>query len=184
MALVIVVVLQLILLGILVAIIVRWLSIGISSVLPVPFVPTSLRYAAAIDEALHITPGSVVYELGSGDGRILLYLARKHPSVRCVGIEKNPVLRAQAWVRWIITGRPKHVSFEESDLFAADLSKATHIYAYLTSDTVALRFPPGSFPSVRIVSRAFPLPERTPQKIVTLSKHIGSHGQHQLYVYD
>jgi predicted RNA methylase len=68
----------------------------------------------------------IIYDLGSGDGRVLEVFAKK--GFKCVGVEHNPVLHKLARKRL----NYKNVKLIKGDIFAEDLSKASVIIAYLS----------------------------------------------------
>src|SRR4051812_24881721 len=68
------------------------ITTALSVAFDVPFVRTPSRYFEKIERALEIQRGDVVYELGSGDGRLLLFLGRRYKDNQFVGIELNPIL--------------------------------------------------------------------------------------------
>lgn len=162
--------------------IVTWL---ISEHLDVPFVPTPTRYANIIAAALELSPGDVVYELGSGDGKFMLACAALEPEARFVGVERNPLLHLASVVRKHIAGNPPNVEFRRGNFFKTDLSDANKIYAYLL-DPVMFRLQPKFEKEFRgrIASCAFPFPRRELANVVALTDVIGAHGQHLLFVYD
>jgi SAM-dependent methyltransferase len=139
------------------------------------FVPT--HYAVA-DEMLRlagVTADDVVYDLGSGDGRIVILAAEKY-GARGVGVEIDPKLVAVAR-EVAASGEVSHrVRFVEGDLFEADISEATVVTLYL-STLVNRRLEPKLRrelrPGARIVSRLFPLGTWSPDKVVR-SAHDGS----------
>jgi hypothetical protein len=178
-------VLQLVLLGAVLFFLGRILIWVISNHLDVPFVPTPMRYAPIVIEALEVREGDIVFELGSGDGRFLLACARLDPSIRFVGIERNPLLHLAALLRKRFTGRPSNAEFRLGNFFATDLSEADKVYAYLL-DPVMFRLQ-SKFEKEfkgRVASRAFPFPRRELSNVVALTETIGGHGQHLLFVYD
>ena len=131
------------------------------------FVPTLESVADAMLQMAKITPGDVVYDLGSGDGRIVILAAQKY-GARGVGIELDP--------RLVQTARDvaregeveDRVTFINADLFEADISQATLVTIYL-SRSVNARLEPKLRkelrPGTRIVSHQFPIgtwpPEQT-----------------------
>jgi SAM-dependent methyltransferase len=131
------------------------------------FVPTLESVADQMLKLAGITRADVVYDLGSGDGRILMLAAQKY-GARCVGIELDPRLvdlsRGVAREAKV----DDRVSFIEGDLFEADISEATIVTIYL-STTVNARLEPKLRqelrPGARVVSHQFPVgrwaPERT-----------------------
>ena len=132
----------------------------------VHFAATPQPIADAMLKLAHVTSSDVVYDLGSGDGRIVILAAQKY-GARGVGIEIDPTLvevsRAVAREGEVAD----RATFIEGDLFAADLSQATVVTLWLTQ-SVNARLTPKLLrelkPGARIVARQFPLavaPDRT-----------------------
>jgi len=95
------------------------------------FVPLPQR---TIDEMLRmaeIKNGDVLYDLGSGDGRVLVAAARQY-HVRAVGFEKSKVLAWLSRRRIARNGLKDKVHVVNADFFSQDLSEATVITAYLS----------------------------------------------------
>src|ERR1700685_2741180 len=116
---------------------IRFFIWGISGSMDAPFVPTPRRYAIELNRALMYSPHDVVYELGSGDGRLLLVCAMFQSEAKFIGIERNPILHVTALVRKRFSGNPSNVEFRWQNFFDADLRDATKIYAYLLDNTMA-----------------------------------------------
>lgn len=163
----------------------RVLVFAISGHLDVPFVPTPVTYAEIVAAALELSPGDVVYELGSGDGRFLLSYARLEPGARYVGVERNPLLHAMARMRKRLAGNPTNVEFRRGDFYKTDFSPANKMYLYLL-DSVMHELQPKferEFKG-RLASRAFPFSRKALSNVVALTEKIGAHGQHLLFVYE
>jgi SAM-dependent methyltransferase len=118
----------------------------------------------------HVGAHDVVFDLGSGDGRIPIVAAQTYHA-RGVGIELVPELVERSR-RIAQEGQiADRVRFIEGDLFDADLSEATVVTLYLTADVNARlearlrRLRPGT----RIVSRQFPVGEWTPDRTIRAS---------------
>jgi SAM-dependent methyltransferase len=111
-----------------------------------------------------VTPDDVVYDLGSGDGRVLVVAAQKF-GARGVGIEIDPELveRSRATARE--GGVADRATFVEGDLFTADISRATVVTLYLSA-FINQRLEPKLRqelrPGTRIVSHQFPIGRWTP----------------------
>ena len=175
---------QIALLLALVGFLIRFGILIISRGYDVPFVRTPRKYYPVIEEALQISPGDVVYDLGSGEGKFVLYLAKRHPDVRFIGIERNRLLCTQALLRKRFAGSPSNATFRRENFYMSDLSNATRIYAYLLSKVMTRLFAERTHPGLRIVSRAFKIKGREPLETITLSKREGFHGEHELHVYE
>jgi len=121
----------------------------------VHFAATPQPIADAMLKLAHVTSSDVVYDLGSGDGRIVILAAQKY-GARGVGIEIDPTLvevsRAVAREGEVAD----RATFIEGDLFAADLSQATVVTLWLTQ-SVNARLTPKLLrelkPGARIVAR-------------------------------
>lgn len=151
----------------------------------VPFVPTAMRAVPAIAAALAIGTDDVVYELGSGDGRVLCALARQYPAAHFVGIERNPLLHAAARLR-VWAYRIQNIELHRGDLFAADLSRATRLYAYLLADVMDRLLPKlqCELCGARLVSRAFVFAGKQALEARRISDRDGPHGEHLLHIYE
>jgi outer membrane protein assembly factor BamB len=97
---------------------------------PAAFVPTPSAVVERMLEMASVTKDDVVYDLGSGDGRILIAAAKKH-GCKAVGYEIQPLLVEQSRLKVREAGLAGLVTIEEKDLFTADLSAATVVTLYL-----------------------------------------------------
>lgn len=95
-----------------------------------PYVATPDRVVRRMLEAAGVTSDDVVYDLGSGDGRIPIVAARDF-GARGVGIEIDPELVEEARANAEAAGVADQVEFREMDLFDTDLSDATVVALYL-----------------------------------------------------
>lgn len=129
------------------------------------YVPTPTEVVDAMLTLARITPGDVVYDLGSGDGRIPITAAQKY-GARGVGIELDRELVAMAIDNAKKAGVAGRVTFRQGDLFQTDLSEATVVTLYL-SPSVNLRLRSKLMrelrPGTRIVSHRFPIGDWAPQ---------------------
>src|SRR5690606_20779563 len=89
----------------------------------VPFVPTPPEVVRGMLELAEVGPDDVVYDLGSGDGRIVI-MAAKTFGARGVGIERDPALVERARARARAAGVADRVRFVQGDMFEADLRSA------------------------------------------------------------
>ncbi|MBK3745476.1 class I SAM-dependent methyltransferase [Paraburkholderia aspalathi] len=125
--------------------------------LDVPFVPTDENVLEAMLNLADVGPKDVLYDLGSGDGRILISAARDR-NTRGIGIDIDPVRIADAMEEAGYAGVECLVDFIEEDIFDADFSEATVVTLYLLQ-SVNLQLRPQLLsqlrPGARIVSHAF-----------------------------
>ncbi len=96
----------------------------------VPFVPTPERVVEKMLEVAKVGPKDVVYDLGSGDGRIVIAAAKKH-GARAVGIDIDPERIKEARDNARRAGVSDRVEFRQEDLFKADFREATVVTMYL-----------------------------------------------------
>jgi SAM-dependent methyltransferase len=138
-----------------------------------PYLPSP---RATVDEMLRLAgvgPGDIVYDLGSGDGRVVIAAAQKF-GARGVGIEIDPRLVAQSRSNAARAGVADRVRFVQQDLFEAALDEATVITLYLAPNLnlklrpALLRLKPGT----RIVSHASDLGDWRPDRRTSIRKDV------------
>ena len=143
----------------------------------VPDVRTPLTVVNEMLRLSDVTASDVVYDLGSGDGRILIAAARDR-GARGVGLEIDPVLVAQSTERARRLGLADRLSFRQQDLFEADLTPATVVTLYLSPD-LNRRLRPKLLselrPGARIVSHNFDMGDWVPARTLQVSSNEGSH---------
>ncbi len=151
----------------------------------VPFVPIPSKTLLGLDEYISINEHTVLYDLGSGNGKIVCYLYKKNKKGTYVGIERGlfPYLLSL----WKGRNIPKSkVKFLLNDINNVDLSSATDITMYLFPEFLDELLPklvrelrPGS----RAYSVDFKFSSKEPTKVVALDNHSDVHGR-RLYVYE
>jgi SAM-dependent methyltransferase len=112
-----------------------------------------------------VGPGDVVYDLGSGDGRLVLAAARR--GAHAVGVEFNPELVAFSEGRARAQGVAEKARFVQGDIFATDFSEATVVTLYLLQ-ALNLRLRPTLLrmhPGTRVVSHAFTMGDWEPDEV-------------------
>ena len=125
--------------------------------LDVIYVPTPEAVVRHMLTTAKVSGGDVVYDLGSGDGRIPIAAVRDFGAARGVGIELDPARIAEARVNAAAAGVADRVHFLQLDLFTADLSEATVIAMYLLPALNARLVPvlKALKPGTRIVSHNY-----------------------------
>ena len=143
----------------------------------VPDVRTPLVVVNEMLRLANVTAGDVIYDLGSGDGRILIAAARDR-GARGVGLEIDPALVAESTERAQRLGLADRLSFRQQDLFEADLTPATVVTLYLSPD-LNRRLRPKLLgelrPGARIVSHSFDMGDWVPSRTLQVSSNEGSH---------
>ena len=131
------------------------------------YVPTPANVVEAMLKMANVTASDVVYDLGSGDGRIPITAAQKY-GARAVGIDINPQRIKEATENLAKANVSDKVKFLNQDLFETDLSQATVITLYLLPSLNQKLMPKlkALKPGTRIVSHSFDMgtawpPEKT-----------------------
>lgn len=133
----------------------------------VPFVPTPQEVVERMLELGEIKKGDVVYDLGSGDGRIVITAAKKY-GVRAVGFEIDPHLVRVSRQNIKEAGLDHLAEIREQDILTVDLSGATVVTMYLLPSVNLMLRPkilaelkPGS----RVISHDFDMGDWQPDKV-------------------
>jgi ribosomal protein L11 methylase PrmA len=122
-----------------------------------------------------VKAGDVVYDLGCGDGRIVISAAKTY-GAHAVGVDIDPERIQEAKANAKSAGVESQVRFEENDLFKADIHEATVVTLYLLPD-VNMRLKPKLLsdlkPGTRVVSHSFDMQDWKPDKEETVEgRHI------------
>ncbi len=129
-----------------------------SSGLDVPFVPTPYEVVNGMLDISQTGPQDTLYDLGCGDGRIVITAASKRGVKKAVGIDLDPQRIKECRENAKNAGVNKQVSFIQGDLFSIDFHQATVLTLYLLPD-VNLKLRPKIFatlrPGTRVVSHDF-----------------------------
>ena len=135
------------------------------------YVPTPQAVVEGMLEMADVRASDVVYDLGSGDGRIVITAARKY-GARGVGVEIDGGLVQKARENAAAAGVSDRVRFVNGNLFASDIGEATVVTLYLLQ-SINERLRPKLVrelkPGTRIVSHVFNMgPEWPPQKTLAI----------------
>ena len=107
-----------------------WLAIP--SFYGLPWVPTSRRRIRKALELAGVRPGEVVYDMGAGDGRVLVAAVRQF-GARAVGIEVSPLHFLAAWFNLLFNGCGKNARLVWNNMYNCDLSAADVVFAHTIS---------------------------------------------------
>lgn len=135
------------------------------------YIPTALELVNAMLILANVTSKDILYDLGSGDGRVAIAAAQQC-GARGVGIDIDPERIRIANENAVLAGVSDRVEFRQQNLFESDFSEATVIFLYLLPH-LNLKLVPQLFcqlkPGTRIVSHDFDIgnwkPDRTIQMI-------------------
>ena len=138
----------------------------------VVFVPTPYEAVDAMLKVAKVGKSDVVYDLGSGDGRIPIMAVQKFNAARAIGIDINPERIREAEANLKAAGLGDRVRFLNEDLFEANISEATVVTLYLLPG-LNLKLLPKLLaelkPGTRIVSHAFDMGSWKPQQTLNAS---------------
>jgi SAM-dependent methyltransferase len=129
-----------------------------------PFVTTPPEVVDAMLDLAHVTASDTIYDLGCGDGRIVIAAAQKH-GARGVGVDLNPDRIAEANAIARNAGLTHLVHFEAKDLFETDIRDATVVAIYLLPDAnlrLRTRLLKELKPGTRVVSHSFDMGDWKP----------------------
>jgi predicted RNA methylase len=149
-----------------------------------PYIPTPQILVEKMLEAGHVKPGDTVYDLGSGDGRIVITAAQKF-GAKAVGVEIRPDLCRIATERIKSLGLEDRVSMVQGNALRIDLSPANVVTMYLlTSSNERLKPNLEKYlkSGARVVSNEFPIKGWKPVETVRVKS--GSSMEHTIYVYE
>jgi SAM-dependent methyltransferase len=141
-----------------------------------PYLPTPQEVVDRMLQMAEVTKADVVYDLGSGDGRLVITAAKRY-GARGVGIDIDPALIAQSRANARQEGVERLVEFRQQDALTVDLSPASVVTLYLLSGanlklrpTLQKQLKPGS----RIVSHQFGMGDWVPTRTETITDQRGT----------
>ena len=144
---------------------------GAAPDIPTPYLPST---TVAVDEMLrlaNVTPGDLVVDLGSGDGRMVISAARDY-GARGLGIELDAKLVVESQENARKAGVTDRVTFRQGDVLASDYRDATVVTLYLLPNLVE-RLKPQLLelrPGTRIVAHDYGFSDWKPDRRVVISK--------------
>ena len=149
----------------------------------VPYVPTPQEVVDRMLELAQVKKGDVVYDLGSGDGRIVVTAAKKY-GVKAIGFEIDPERIKESHENIKKAGVGHLVEIRKQDIRTVDLSAASVLTMYLLPE-VNLMIRPNIWkqmkPGSRVVSHDFDMGDWKPVKVERFKD--GSGWEHTLYFW-
>ena len=149
----------------------------------VPYVPTPQEVVDRMLELAEVKDGDVIYDLGSGDGRIVVTAAQKF-GVKAIGFEIDPQRIKESHENIRKAGVEKLVEIRQQDIRTVDLSEATVLTMYLLPE-VNLMIRPNIWkqmkPGSRVVSHDFDMGDWKPAKMERVKD--ASNWDHVLYLW-
>ena len=139
--------------------------------LDVIFVATDLTIVNAMLTLAGVTRDDIVYDLGCGDGRIVIAAAKEF-GARGVGVDLDPQRIREAQANAVRAGVADRVTFRVEDVFVTDIQSATVVTLFLSPELNARLRPKLTSqlrPGTRIVSHRYGIGEWVPERTVTLT---------------
>ncbi|MEM7033693.1 MAG: class I SAM-dependent methyltransferase [Chloroflexota bacterium] len=141
-----------------------------------PWAPTTMRKVHKMLQLADVGPNDLVYDLGCGDGRVIIAAARRY-GARAIGVEIDPL--RYLWCQMVITvlGLRSRVKIIFGDFFTLDLRDADVVTCYLmpvTNKKLVAKFSQELKSNARIVSHDFTFPKL---------QLVGSDDEDDLYLY-
>lgn len=141
-----------------------------------PFMPTPPEVVDRMLQLAQVTKTDVVYDLGCGDGRLVITAAKRY-GARGVGVDIDPALVAQSRANAKREGVEALVEFRQHDALTVDLSPASVVTLYLLSEAnlqlrprLQAQLKPGS----RVVSHQFGMGDWVPTRTETITDRLGT----------
>ncbi len=147
-----------------------------------PYVASPTRVMDRMLELANMKPGETLYDLGCGDGRILIAAVEKY-KVKAVGVEISPRLVARAKAAIAKAGVQDRARVIQGDVLNTDPDGADVVYLYLSTrlnEQLRPRLEAHLKPGARVVSHDYPVPGWKPTKVEETE---GSQ-RHEIYLYE
>jgi SAM-dependent methyltransferase len=141
----------------------------------VRYEPSPMPVVQAMTELAAVAAGDLVYDLGCGDGRIVIAAARLGARAVCVDIDPLRIADAQENAR--SAGLAERIEFRTEDLFAVDLAAASVVMLFLSPE-FNMKLKPrlqALKPGTRIVSHWHTMGDWKPQKELSISRGFREH---------
>jgi SAM-dependent methyltransferase len=148
-----------------------------------PYIPSPQIVVERMLEAGRLKPGETVYDLGSGDGRVVITAARKYHAF-AVGVEISEILCQSTIKKVDALGLSSQVRIIHDNALKVDLSPADVVTLYLlTSSNARLRPNLEKYlkPTARVVSLNFAIPGWKPASVETIHS---DRQTHTIYIYE
>jgi cyclopropane fatty-acyl-phospholipid synthase-like methyltransferase len=179
--------------GLLVVVVITWgLWESLSSdppqdkplVIPDDFVSTPNDVVDRMLELANLAAGQSLYDLGSGDGRIVIEAGRQY-GARAIGFELDDALVALSRASVDEAGVGELVRIDQADIFTLDLAEADVVTLYLSEAMNAQLLPQlrAMKPGALIISHDFALPDHVPEKIIQVKPRSDPGSLHTVYVW-
>ncbi len=148
-----------------------------------PYVTSPQQIVDKMLEAAELKPGELVYDLGSGDGRVVLTAVQKF-NAKAVGVELDEKLAKAATEKIRKLGLQNRAKVIQGNMLEVDISPADVVVIYLTTESNDILRPALEKqlrPGTRVVSHDFQVRGWTPIRVASAQAHTRNH---QIYIYE
>ncbi len=149
----------------------------------VPYVPSPDGVVKAMLKLAQVSSEDIVYDLGAGDGRIVITAVKEFNAKKAIGVEIREDLAKQAKQKIAELGLEGRAEIINTDMFRVNLKDATVITLFLltsVNEMLKPKFERELRPGTRIVSHEFQIPGWKPKKTI---KIIDNGIGHTIYLY-
>jgi len=150
-----------------------------------PYVPTPPEVIAEMCKLGEVSKNSIVYDIGCGDGRIVIYAAKTY-GARGVGIDIEPERIRESKVNARVAGVEKLVRFELADATKVDISEATVVTMYLLPESNELLRPKLEkelTPGVFVVTHNYMIPGWEDKEVTSSVVRDSEAKEHTVFLY-
>jgi len=150
----------------------------------VPYVPTPIPVVRAMLKLAGAGPDDIVYDLGCGDGRILIIAVKEFNVKKAVGVEKDPERLNEALKNIRENNLTDRIVLINNDFFEVDTSEATIVTLFLltvVNEALRPKLEKELRDGARVVSHEFRIPGWNPYRVVDVRDDNGLN--HTVYLY-
>ncbi len=150
-----------------------------------PYFPTRKGHLDLVVKVADLKPGDTLYELGCGDARVSIALAKAYPEAHIIGLELAGPLFVWSWIRGTLSGC-KNLTIRWKNIFWQDLSNANSVYVFGMTDSLnkklKAKFLAELKPGARIISYVFRM-KAWEGKVETFEGNLSKTDQTKITVY-
>lgn len=146
-----------------------------------PYAPTPTKQLPVILELFNLKPGQKLYDLGCGDGRLILTAAKA--GIIATGFELSIWAFTKAWVKKLLSNSPVKIYFK--NFYQVNLSDANAVFCFLIDKVMAKvenKLNQELKPGTKVICYGFPLPTWQPEKIIDTNPAKSTSSKIYLYI--
>lgn len=151
-----------------------------------PYISIPKEILPQIAEILDIKKGDMVFDLGSGDGRVIFHLYEKEPEATYIGVDISPWPYFVSKTKRNRDYRDSNIQFLRQDILTTDIDNATHIFTYLLPelmDKILPKLEADLQKGAKLVSCDFKFSQKEPAETIDLKRENEEFGK-KLFLYE